>query len=166
MRPFCEHLLASYKFAACRTRFPPHPTRPVRAPICNRELVDLVRGRRFAKALHRLEGAASNFGYYLAGRPSNWRTRHLWKSITDKHHPAGGKSAIAEAFGTYEMLVIVGKDDLAAASGNAASSQALFIVARVVGNAALAPGAPAEKMMPTATKAEISHARWPLLESS
>jgi hypothetical protein len=65
--------------------------------------------------------------------------------------PGRGKRAIAEAFGTYEMLVIVGKDNLAVASANATSSQASFIVARVVGNATLAPSAPAAKMMPTAT---------------
>ena len=86
--------------------------------------------------------------------------------VTDQHYLAAGKRAIAEAFGTSEMLVIVGKDNLAVASANATSSQALIIVARVVSNAAVAPRAPAAKMMPTATKAEISHARWPLLESS
>ena len=80
--------------------------------------------------------------------------------VTDQHYLAAGKRAIAEAFGTCEMLVIVGKDNLAVASTNATSSQALIIVARVAVNAARAPRAPAAMMMATATKAEISHARW------
>jgi hypothetical protein len=38
--------------------------------------------------------------------------------------PCPGVSAIAETFGTYEMLAIVGKDNLGAAPAHAASSRA------------------------------------------
>ena len=82
--------------------------------------------------------------------------------VTDQHYLAAGKRAIAEEFGTCEMLFIGGKDNLAVASTNAAPSQALIIVAREAVNAARAPRAPAAIMMATATKAEISHARWPV----
>ena len=110
----------------------------------------------------------SDFWAYLARRRSKLEdpTSVEKQRVTDQHYLAAGKRAIAEAFGTCEMLVIVGKDNLAVASTNATSSQALIIVARVAVNAAHAPRAPAAMMMATATKAEVGHARWPLLQSS